>query len=220
MATTTLQTLDRGLAALSLLAEAPAGLKPAELADRLGVHKAIAYRLLATLEAHSLIRRLPDGRAVLGTGLIPLAARVEKQRLAAAAPLLAQLSEVTRTTSCLVLADGANAVVAAVHEGGDGFLRVTYRLGVRHPLTRGAPGLAILSARAPSAEELPGVTLARMQGFALTRGELQPGAVGIAAPIPAQAVEAAVSIVALHELPADAAEQVMACAQDIGALWA
>ena len=167
-----------------------------------------------------MIRRLPDGRAVLGTGLIPLAARVEKQRLAAAAPLLAQLSEVTRTTSCLVLADGANAVVAAVHEGGDGFLRVTYRLGVRHPLTRGAPGLAILSARTPSAEELPGVTLARMQGFALTRGELQPGAVGIAAPIPAQAVEAAVSIVALHELPADAAEQVMACAQDIGALWA
>lgn len=62
MVTTTLQTLDRGLAALSLLAEAPAGLKPAELADRLGVHKAIAYRLLATLEAHSLIRRLPDGR--------------------------------------------------------------------------------------------------------------------------------------------------------------
>ena len=119
-----------------------------------------------------------------------------------------------------MLADGANAVVAAVHEGGDGFLRVTYRLGARHPLTRGAPGLAILSARTPSAEELPGVTLARMQGFALTRGELQPGAVGIAAPIPAQAVEAAVSIVALHELPADAAEQVMACAQDIGALWA
>ena len=149
-----------------------------------------------------------------------LAAKVEKQRLAAAAPLLAQLSEVTRTTSCLVLDDGTNAVVAAVHEGGDGFLRVTYRLGVRHPLTRGAPGLAILSARTPSAEELPGVTLARMQGFALTRGELQPGAVGIAAPIPAQAVEAAVSIVALHELPADAAEQIVACAQDIGALWA
>ena len=39
-------------------------------------------------------------------------------------------------------------------------------------------------------------------------------------PAPAQAVEAAVSIVALHELPADAAEQVVACAQDIGALWA
>lgn len=133
MVTTTLQTLDRGLAALSLLAEAPAGLKPAELADRLGVHKAIAYRLLATLEAHSLIRRLPEGRAVLGTGLIPLAARVEKQRLAAAAPLLAQLSEVTRTTSCLVLADGANAVVAAVHEGGDGFLRVTLPAGGAAP---------------------------------------------------------------------------------------
>ncbi|MFD1795213.1 helix-turn-helix domain-containing protein [Paracoccus aurantiacus] len=219
MVATTLQTLDRGLAALSLLAEAPAGLKPAELAERLEVHKAIAYRLLSTLEAHSLVRRLPDGRAVLGTGLIPLASRVEKQRLAAAAPLLATLSAVTRTTSCLVLADGANAVVALVHEGGDGFLRVTYRLGVRHPLTRGAPGLAILSGRPPSDDEPPGVQQAREQGYALTRGELQPGAVGIAAPVPAEGIEAAVSVVALQELPPDAAQQVVSCADAIGALW-
>ncbi|NHF72847.1 IclR family transcriptional regulator [Paracoccus xiamenensis] len=216
MVTTTLQTLDRGLAALSVLAEAPAGLKPAELADRLGVHKAIAYRLLATLEGHSLIRRLPDGRAVLGTGLIPLAAKVEKQRLTAAAPLLAALSASTRTTSCLVLADGPNAVVALVHEGGDGYLRVTYRLGVRHPLTRGAPGLAILSARTPAEDEPPGVAEARARGYALTRGELQPGAVGIAAPV---SDEAAISIVALQELPEGAPDEVIACAQAIAELW-
>lgn len=219
MVTTTLQTLDRGLAALSVLADAPAGLKPAELADRLGVHKAIAYRLLATLEGHSLIRRLPDGRAVLGTGLIPLAAKVEKQRLTAAAPLLAALSSATRTTSCLVLADGQNAVVALVQEGGDGYLRVTYRLGVRHPLTRGAPGLAILSGRPPADDDLPAVVQARAQGYALTRGELQPGAVGIAAPIPAAGAEAAISIVALHELPEGAAAEVIACAEAIAALW-
>lgn len=219
MVNTTLQTLDRGLLALSVLAESPAGLKPAELADKLGIHKAIAYRLLSTLEGHSLIRRLPDGRAVLGTGLIPLAAKVEKQRLTAAAPHLAALSAATRTTSCLVLADGPNAVVALVHEGGDGYLRVTYRLGVRHPLTRGAPGLAILSARPAADDDLPGVAQARAQGFSLTRGELQPGAVGIAAPIPAQGAEAAVSIVALHELPADAAQQVIGCANAIAADW-
>ena len=87
MVATTLQTLDRGLAVLATLADAPLGLKPAELAQRLDVHKAIAYRLVATLETHGLVRRLADGRVVLGAGLIPLAAKVETHRLAAAAAL-------------------------------------------------------------------------------------------------------------------------------------
>ncbi len=224
MAATTLQTLDRGLAVLAALAESPLGLKPAELAQRLDVHKAIAYRLVATLELHGLVRRLSDGRVVLGAGLIPLAAKVETHRLTAAMPHLSALSEATRTTSCIVLANGPEAVVAAVHEGGDGFLRVTYRLGMRHPLTRGATGLAILSGRPPVEGELPSVTLARQQGYSLTRGELQQGAIGIAAPIRAaqmqgQAADAAVSIVSLEELPDGAADQVMACARAIEAIW-
>ena len=224
MVATTLQTLDRGLAVLATLADAPLGLKPAELAQRLDVHKAIAYRLVATLETHGLVRRLADGRVVLGAGLIPLAAKVETHRLAAAAPLLAALSEATRTTSCIVLGDGPNAVVAAVVESGDGFLRVSYRLGQRHPLTRGATGLAILSGRPAVDGELPAVTLAREQGYAVTRGELQPGAIGIAAPIlpsrpDAQPADAAVSIVSLEELPEGAAKQVMDCARNIGAIW-
>ncbi len=224
MAVTTLQTLDRGLAVLTELSRASEGLKPTELAARLGVHKAIAYRLIATLESHGLVRRLPDGRAVLGAGLIPLAAKVEKHRLAAAAPHLAALSESTRTTSCIVLADGPNAVVALVQEGGDGLLRVSYQLGVRHPLTRGASGIAILAGRPATANDPAAVRLARKQGYALTRGELQPGAVGIAAPITpanpdAPVADAAVSIVALHEMPEGAAEQVMACAAAIGRVW-
>lgn len=222
MSATILQTLDRGLAVLSALSDTPEGLKPAELATRLEVHKAIAYRLIATLEGHGLVRRLPDGRAVLGAGLIPLAAKVEKHRLTAAAPHLAELSEATRTTSCVVLADGPNAVVALVQEGGDGFLRVSYRLGLRHPLTRGASGLAILAGRPPAEDELPAVTLARAQGYSVTRGELQPGAVGIAAPIFASdpvPANAAVSIVALQELPAGSADLVMACATAIGKVW-
>ncbi|SDD49013.1 DNA-binding transcriptional regulator, IclR family [Paracoccus isoporae] len=224
MAATMLQTLDRGLAVLGVLSEAQAGMKPSELALRLGIHKAIAYRLIATLESHGLVRRLTDGRAVLGAGLIPLAARVERHRLSAAAPHLAALSEATRTTSCVVLADGPNAVVALVQEGGDGILRLSYRLGVRHPLTRGASGLAILSGRPATSEDLPGVVRAREQGYAMTRGELQQGAVGIAAPIisrdaEANPTDAAVSIVALHELPDGAAEQVIACATAIGASW-
>ena len=224
MVSTTLQTLDRGLAVLAALSEASSGMKPADLAQRLDVHKAIAYRLVSTLEAHGLVRRLSDGSVVLGAGLIPLAAKVETHRLASAKQHLAALSEATRTTSCIVLADGPNAVVAAVQEGGDGFLRVSYRLGVRHPLTRGASGLAILSGRPEADDDLPAVKLARAQGYALTRGELQHGAVGIAAPIIPEGAEspasdAAVSIVALHELPETTAQYVMDCAKAIAKIW-
>ena len=222
MVATTLQTLDRGLTALAALAEAPEGLRPAELAERLSLHKAIAYRLIATLESHGMARRLPDGRAVLGAGLIPLAAKVEKHRLSAAHRILPSRKRHARHH---VGARRRSERGRCPRAGrGRGFLRVSYRLGLRHPLTRGASGLAILSGRPASPDDPPAVSLAREQGYSLTRGELQQGAVGIAAPIIAAdpsspPADAAVSIVALQELPDGAAEQVMACAAAIGAVW-
>ena len=41
------QTLARGLNALQLVADAPAGLTVQQVADGIGVHRTIAYRLLA-----------------------------------------------------------------------------------------------------------------------------------------------------------------------------
>ena len=57
----TLHTLDRGIAALELIAGSPAGVSAATVAEHLEVHRAIAYRIIATLEAHHLIKRSPDG---------------------------------------------------------------------------------------------------------------------------------------------------------------
>ena len=68
--TNTLQTLDRGLQVLALIANRAGGWSIAELAAELGVHRAIAYRLVATLEQHGLIARLRDGRIVTGAGVI------------------------------------------------------------------------------------------------------------------------------------------------------
>ena len=59
------QTVDRALSILPLLAEGPADL--GQVADRLGVHKSTALRLLRTLHEHGMVYRQSDQRYRLGT---------------------------------------------------------------------------------------------------------------------------------------------------------
>ena len=63
------QTLSRGIRALEILADAPHPLTIAELADAMGVHRSVAYRILRTLEDHSLLVRDDGGRVQPGPGL-------------------------------------------------------------------------------------------------------------------------------------------------------
>ncbi|MEU3343820.1 IclR family transcriptional regulator [Streptomyces sp. NPDC006700] len=65
------QTVDRALSILPLLAEGPADL--GRVADRLGVHKSTALRLLRTLHQHGLVHRQSDQRYRLGARLFALA---------------------------------------------------------------------------------------------------------------------------------------------------
>ncbi|MEU5196173.1 IclR family transcriptional regulator [Streptomyces scabiei] len=65
------QTVDRALSILPLLAEGPADL--GRVADRLGVHKSTALRLLRTLHEHGLVYRQSDQRYRLGARLFSLA---------------------------------------------------------------------------------------------------------------------------------------------------
>ncbi|MER6243466.1 IclR family transcriptional regulator [Streptomyces griseorubiginosus] len=65
------QTVDRALSILPLLAEGPADL--GQVAERLGVHKSTALRLLRTLHEHGMVYRQSDQRYRLGARLIALA---------------------------------------------------------------------------------------------------------------------------------------------------
>ncbi|MER0447965.1 IclR family transcriptional regulator [Streptomyces sp. Edi4] len=65
------QTVDRALSILPLLARGPADL--GQVADRLGVHKSTALRLLRTLHEHGLVYRQEDQRYRLGARLFALA---------------------------------------------------------------------------------------------------------------------------------------------------
>lgn len=220
---TTLQTLDRGLTALEIIAERAEGLSVAELAERLEVHRAIAYRIVATLEQHGLVARGAEGGLRLGAGAALLAARFEPQLRRVAQPLLEALARETRATAFISVAQGEEAVVILVAEPEEGLLRVGYRVGSRHPLSLGAAGIAILAGREPRPEDGEAVRQARIDGYSLTRGQLQRGAVGVASAIPVprlgSGLEACVGVVAMDDLETErAAAAVMACARRLGEL--
>ncbi len=91
-----------------------------------------------------------------------------------------------------------------VEESDTGILRVGYRVGSKHPLNKGAAGIAILSSRAPSADEPEIVTQARKDGYSFTKGQLQAGAVGVASPVKTQdglsVLECCIGVVAMDDL--------------------
>ena len=163
--------MDRGLQVLALLSQAREGLTVRELADALGVHRAVVYRLLTTLELRGLVRR-----------------------------------------------DGDEAVALLVVEPTRAPMHVAYRPGRRHPLRLGASGKAILAGRPAAAGEPAEIALARKRGYASSAGEIQPGAVGIAAPVVVDGrADASVGAVSLAPFDGRAARAVRAAARAVAA---
>jgi DNA-binding IclR family transcriptional regulator len=177
------QTLDRGLAALELVATGDAALSVDDVASTLGLHRSIVYRLLRTLEARRLVERDVDGSFVPGPYLAVLSRSVRPSLRAAAAPVLAELAEELQMTAFLVVADGDEAVTIDSVEPRSLTAYVSYRPGTRHPIDRGAPGLALLSALPQRAGERSAVTRARRCGWARSSDEVITGMSSVAAPI-------------------------------------
>ncbi|GAB5461919.1 IclR family transcriptional regulator [Hoeflea alexandrii] len=206
----TLQTLSRGLQVLEIVSRSSTGLSIAEIAQVLGVHRAIAYRLVSTLEEHLLVVRDGEGRIGIGGGVVALSERYQPQLRAAAQPVLRSLAEASGGTAFLCIAQGDECVAIEVAEPETPFLKVSYRVGSRHPVSRGAAGLAIAMQRAPRRTDTEDLQAARRDGFALTHGQLQQGAIGVAAPLARTgrtglSAEACIGVVALHALDTEQA---------------
>lgn len=183
-------TLDRGLRLLELLADSPNGRSVAELAAALGVSRPVVYRLVTALEAHGLARRGPGGRVSVGLAVLDLAGRVRPLLRETAAGPLRELAEKAGATAHLTVADGGEALALMVVEPSWTDVHVAYRVGLRHPLTRGAAGRAILAGREPDSDK----------PFVVTTNELQEGASGVAAPVlGVPGLEASVGLVTLTE---------------------
>jgi len=190
MATETAQTLDRGLRVLTILAATPGGLTVTEISTRLEINRTVVYRLVSTLEQHALTRRDGRGRVHVGLGVLHLASGVQPVLRDLAIPILRELAEEVGCTAHLTVADGEEAMALAVVEPSWTDFHVAYRVGSRHALRRGAAGKAILLGR--EADAAP---------YAVTSGELQTGATGIAAPVyGVEGLDASVGIVTLGEL--------------------
>jgi DNA-binding IclR family transcriptional regulator len=190
MAAETSQTLDRGIRVLMVLAAAPQGLTVTALAESLGINRTVVYRLVSTLEQHSLVRRDGQGRLHVGLGMLHLATAVQPVLRDVAIPVLRQLAERVGCTAHLTVAEGDEALALAVIEPSWTDFHVSYRVGARHPLTRGAAGKAILALRDPDGPP-----------YVATSGELEAGARGLAAPVRGVGgLEASVGVVTLVDM--------------------
>ena len=103
------QSVGRAVSILELLADSQGELGVTELGRRLGVHKATASRLVATLAEHGLVERNPvTDKYRLGFGLIHLAgsAMAGMDLAREARPVLEELAERTEETVNLAVLDG------------------------------------------------------------------------------------------------------------------
>ncbi len=205
-----LQTLDRGIIALKLIANSTDPMTIAVLAERLKVDRAIVYRIVSTLEEHRLVRRGPTGMLSLDAGVYALSGQEEDHLRMIAKPILQTLSMKTNACAFITVADGDQCRVLSIAEPEEAILRVGYRVGVKHSLKNGAAGLAILSGRPQSDQDSDEIIKARKDGYILTRGQIQKGAVGVASPLPYQesgklTLEACIGVVAMDDLDVELA---------------
>ncbi|NUU32137.1 helix-turn-helix domain-containing protein [Arthrobacter sp. C9C5] len=185
------QTLSRGIRALEILADAPEPLTIAELADAMGVHRSVAYRILRTLEDHSLLVRDDAGRVQPGPGLAVLARGVARNLQTAALPELTQLANALTMSAFVAVWDREDCVTLVTVDPRHTGAAVVQHPGSRHPVSAGAPGIAIQSALseqewhhlAPGIPYRPEAAEARRRGFAASHDEVIPGVSSLAVPV-------------------------------------
>lgn len=178
------QTLARGLCALQMVAASPAGLTMQEVADQVGVHRTIAYRLLATLAQFRLVTKGEDGRYRPAAGLATLGASFDHNVRQLCLPTLRGLADELGTTVSLLVAEADEQVALAVIVPTQVPYQLAFHEGSRYPLDRGAAGIALLASMPPRPGERDLVTAARQRGWVTTHGEIEPNTYGLAVAVP------------------------------------
>ncbi|ETB36942.1 IclR family transcriptional regulator [Mycobacterium avium] len=174
------QTLARGLTALQMVADAPAGLTVQQLADQVGVHRTIAYRLLTTLAEFGLVAKGEDGRYRPAAGLAVLGASFDRNVRQLCLPTLRALADELGTTVSLLVAEGDQQVAIAVIVPSHVAYQLSFHEGSRYALDRGAAGIALLACMPPRPGERELVSRARERGWVTTYGEIEPNTYGLA----------------------------------------
>lgn len=185
------QTLDRGLRALEVLADASAPLSIAELSAALEIHRSNAYRLLRTLEERRFVVRDDAGLIRLGPRIAALAHGVAPELHLAATPALTELAQDLGMTAFLTVLDGEHIITLASIEPANVDASIARNPGVRHPWDRGAPARAIESSLSPAERAAAfgepahseAALEARRLGYAISSSEVIDGVTSVAVPL-------------------------------------
>ena len=194
------QSIDRAVELLDAIAGSAEPETAPALADRCGLNRSTAWRILATLEHHGLVGRDPDGnRYGIGFAVLKLAAAAGHEPLVRLAhPLLRRLADATGETVNLAVARRLELVYADQVQARH--VLAPNWLGHRVPLHATSTGKAFLAAlpadeldallRAPL-ERFTDTTITgrralrteleavRERGYAISHGELEPALWGV-----------------------------------------
>ena len=109
----TVQSVDRALLLLELLAHAGGRLPISELAQRSALPLGTVHRLLSSLAARGYVRQDHDRRYALGTALLPLGDAATRLLSSWAVPFLVQLAEQCGESSNLAVLEHDHVVYVA-----------------------------------------------------------------------------------------------------------
>lgn len=174
--------VNRALAVLQAFNSAPEGLTLTLLAGATGLYESTILRLLDSLMLASYIKRLADGRYVVGPSVVPLAEMYRQSfRLSDyVLPRLRELTAQTQECSGLYVREGDRRICLH-HVQPQRTVRTHVREGVLFPLDRGAAGRVILAFDERLSGE-PYETI-RKQGYSITMKERDPESAAIACPV-------------------------------------
>jgi len=200
-----LKTVDRALQVLLQFSSHHPEWSTGELAQALGLHRSIVYRILETLQRRGFVTQVERGRFRLGLKLVELGnvvlSGIDLRQIAH--PIMVQLAQETGESVFLTVPSGDESVCIDKVDSPQ-HVRVTMTIGGRYPLYAGASNKVLLAyLPAEVVDGLAGRGLAaitpdtiteparlqeelaaiRRQGWAFSVGELTPGVAAVCVPL-------------------------------------
>lgn len=202
MASNGTQAIDRAAELLSLIVQAEDPRTFSDLVEETELARSTASRVLNALERHQLVERDSDGAFYPGPLFAVYAARHDQIEavVRTAEPVMARVNEQTGETVNLGIPHGPDAVVQVAQVDSTYLLGAVNWVGVDVPAHCSAMGKVMYAYGALTLPDGPlerrtddtvtdlatlrrQLATVRRRGYAKTRGELEEGLAGIAAPV-------------------------------------
>lgn len=173
--------VERALEILGSFKVSQPVLRLSDVADRTGLHKTTALRLIRTLESAGYLVRRDDGRYRLGPSAARLGARYNAtfDSDLTLLPALQELSQTSGESASVFVREGDVRICIARVEGPSP-IRHAQRIGRALPLDQGSPGKVLLAFSGERGEEFDRI---RAEGYSISIGERHPEISSISVPI-------------------------------------